>query len=436
MSRSMLCAAVLSLFSLPALAQEDPAEDPAADDQPWQGDGMSWGGVPALNYNSDDGFGYGVLGSLYFYDTKTAPYDWSTTFLIFKTTKNIHTHRVDFDFVDFLDMPLRVNTRVEFFLTRSANYCGLNPANFCDDVGLDDGSVSPRAASAAGALGLVDDPDSGDDEFDQFVRRYYKLRYTNPNALLNARYKVNELPHKFEIMGGWWGGMLIPGDFDADAPFEGSLYDEDFPGGEEGFYSTFQAGLMLDNRDNEPAPTSGYWIEGTGRGGFFTGYDGGYYGFNTTLRGYLPLTKNKRLVLASREIVDGIFGNAPVPELGRAGGSQILSFFGGQYTGRGVRSTGLLGRARFFAQNELRWTAVSFKLGGANVDLTLLGFADLGYVAVDWSDIGGDAARGFVGEGAGLRVAVNKNFIVRVDAGFSGLEENSMGLYINVNNLY
>jgi len=429
-----IIAALLSGLSLPAMAQDAP---PAEDDQPWQGDGMGWGGVPALNYNSDDGFGYGVLGSLYFYDTKTAPYDWSTTFLFFKTTKNIHTHRVDLDFVDFLDLPLRVNTRVEFYSTRSANYCGLEPAAFCDDVGLGDGEVSPSASAAAAAGGLQDDPDNEEDEWDQFINRYYKLRYMNPNALLNARYKLSELPHKFEIMGGWWGGMLIPGDFDVDVPFEGSLYDQDFPdGGEEGFYSTFQAGLMLDNRDNEPAPTSGYWIEGSGRAGFFTGYEGAYYGFNTTLRGYVPLTKNKRVVLASREIVDGIFGDAPVPELGRAGGSQILSFFGGQYTGRGIRSTGLLGRARFFAQNELRWTAFSFKVGGAGVDITLLGFADLGYVAPEWSDIGGDAARGFAGEGAGLRLAVNKNFIIRVDAGFSGLEANSMGLYINVNNLY
>jgi hypothetical protein len=421
----MITAALMAAaLTAPAYAQEDDS------DQPWSKEGMGWGGVPALNYNSDEGFGYGVLGSLYFYDGKTAPYDWSTTFLIFLTTKKIQTHRVDLDFVDFLDKPLRLSTRVEFYSTRAAHYCGTDLTDYCDDVGLAEGEEAPEPAAAADALGLEGQ------QREDFLRRYYKLRYMNPNAFINARYKLSDKPHRFEIMGGWRGGYLLPGDFEEDTPFEGSLYAQDFPEGEEGFYSTFQLGVMLDNRDNEPSPSSGYWIEGSGRGGFFTGTGEPYYGFNTTLRGYLPLLASKRLVLASREIVDGVFGDPPVPELTTAGGSQSMSFFGGQYTGRGVRSAGLLGKARFFAQNELRWTALSFKISSANIDLGLVGFADVGYVAADWSSIGSDQAVLFVGEGGGLRVAVNKNFIVRLDVGFSALEANSPGIYINVNNLF
>jgi len=29
--------------------------------------GWGWGGVPAINYNADEGFGYGVVGNVYNY---------------------------------------------------------------------------------------------------------------------------------------------------------------------------------------------------------------------------------------------------------------------------------------------------------------------------------------------------------------------------------
>ncbi len=408
-----------------------PAAGDAAADEPWEDDGLGFGGVPALNYNSDDGFGYGVLGSIYGYDTHTAPYKWSTTFLIFLTTKKIQNHRVDLDVLDAFGLPLRLTTRLEFYATRSANYCGLEPADFCDDVG----GPSAEASAAAIALGLADDPETGDDEYDAFVRRYYKMRYTAINTRLLARYALTELPRKLELMGGWWSSALTPGSYAEPEPFPGSLYAQDFPEGERGFVSTLQGGLMLDSRDNEPAPTSGYWIEGSIRGASpYWGSDWSYFGYNATLRGYLPLLPSRRLVLASREIADGVLGDPPVVELAQAGGSQIISFFGGQYTGRGVRSTGLLGKARFFGQNELRWTALSFKAADVPIDVTLLGFADVGYVAADFDQLFTDQAVLFVGEGAGLRLAFNKNFIIRVDKGWSSMDNG--GLYINVNNLF
>lgn len=418
---TLLAAALLSPAAL--------AEEPTA--EPWEKDGLGFGGVPALNYNTDDGFGYGVLGTLYGYDTQTAPYKWSSTFLIFLTTKKIQNHRVDLDVLDAFGVPLRLTTRVEFFATRSANYCGLVPADFCDDVG----GASSEASAAAIEQGLSDDEGDEDDEYDAFVRRYYKMRYTAINTRLMGRYALTELPHKFELMGGWWSSAMTPGSYSEPEPFPGSLYAQDFPEGEGGFVSTLQGGVMLDNRDSEPAPTSGYWIEGSIRGASpYWGSDWSYFGYNVTLRGYLPLLANKRLVLASREIADGVVGDPPVVELTQAGGSQIFSFFGGQYTGRGVRSTGLIGKARFFSQNELRWTAVSFDLFEVPIDVTLLGFADVGYVAADFDQLFTDQAQLFVGEGAGLRLAFNKNFIIRLDKGWSSMDNG--GLYINVNNLF
>ena len=60
--------------------------------------GWGWGGVPALNYNADDGFGYGVLLNLFDYrDGGYAPYYLKIKPIIFFTTggKQDHTFFVD-----------------------------------------------------------------------------------------------------------------------------------------------------------------------------------------------------------------------------------------------------------------------------------------------------------------------------------------------------
>lgn len=124
--------ALLSVLLLGAgVAQAEDTATTAEPENPWDRDGYGFGGVPAINYNSDNGFGYGILGSIYRYDGGTQPYKWSSTLLLYMTTKGIHTHRVDLDVLKVGGVPLRINTRTEFSVTRSANYCGADPGEFC-----------------------------------------------------------------------------------------------------------------------------------------------------------------------------------------------------------------------------------------------------------------------------------------------------------------
>jgi hypothetical protein len=399
----------------PAVATAGPA--PA---NPWDKDGWGWGGVPAVAYNSDDGLGGGVLGSIYRYREGVQPYKWSSTLLLYVTTKGVHTHRVDFDLLEVGGAPLRLSTRTEFAVTRSSNYCGLDPSQFCDP---DD------ALKAADAQGL-----EGEARED-FLLRYHKVRMLNPNGFLSARYALDPMPHKLELMASWWGGYYLDGDLSEVGPFPGSLYDQTWPH-EPGFLSALQAGVMLDNRDNEPAPTEGYWIEGSVRGASpFWGSNWSYFGYNLTLRGYQPFTRNHRLVGTARVVADGILGEVPYFELTRAGGSQIYWFFGGQRAGRGVRTQGITGKVRFMAQPELRWTWLSKKaFNKVNIDLTAIFFSDIGLWATDWATM--DQRELAVTEGVGMRWAFNKNFIIRTDVGFSALEGYAPGIYIDVGNLW
>ncbi|MCB9742121.1 MAG: BamA/TamA family outer membrane protein [Alphaproteobacteria bacterium] len=440
--RTALCASLSSLLFIPsALAEDEPASEevestPAEVEKPanpWDRTGWGWGGVPAIAYNSDDGLGFGVLGSVYRYNGQTAPYKWSATLLLYTTTKGVHAHRVDMDILNAFDKPLRINSRVEFGASKSSNYCGLGPQYVCD---------RQAAIDAATLEGFVegDDPITYEGEeydYSTFVNRYYKIRNIYPNAFINARYMLRDKPHRFEVMGGWWGSYYVPGDFQLRVPYPGSLYAEDFPEGETGFNSNLQVGVMLDNRDNEPAPITGYWIEASVRGASrFWGSDWEYFGFNTTLRGYTPVFTD-RLVLADRLVFDGIIGDQPVSAMTRPGGSQIYSMFGGQRAGRGVRNSGVLGRVRAMNQTELRATVLQKELfGKVDFDLTPLAFYDVGYWAYDWSDIGGENSGIVWGTGGGVRLAFNKNFILRLDLGFSPREDWSVQTYIDINNLW
>ena len=395
------------------------ADDSAA---AWEDPGWGWGALPALDYDTDDGFGYGVVGNLYRYDGLTAPYKTSVAGLVFLTTKHVHVHRIEVDALGLANGPLRMTTRAELNAVRTANFCGFGAAVDCN----------PGAAAAAGdRAGLEGDPR------DDFERRYYLTRYVRPNGFVNGRWMLRDDPSKVELMFGWRADLLLPGDFSTRGPYPGSLYDQTFPGGgERGLSSVLQAGLMWDTRDNEPAPHRGRWTEVSLRASTLAwGSAWTHLAANSTLRGYLPLAGEGRLTLANRLILDALVGDAPFTELGRVGGSDSIEVYGGADGGRGIRSGRYIGRVKAVETAELRWWFGRVNVG-PTFDFTLVGFADLGWVAADWRSLDELLAAPHVGSGAGLRGAMDDNFVVRVDVGFSAVEAGSPGIYIDIGNLF
>lgn len=400
--------------------------DEAEEGEPWDRVGWGWGGIPAVNYNSDEGFGFGAVGSLYRYNGGTQPYKTGITLILFATTEAIQSHSLEVDMLRVGDTPLRLTVRGALDSTKVDNYCGIGPEVTCDpDV----------AAARAGSAGLVDDPAADDDPYDTFVRRYYRTRYIYPNLRVDARYALDPMPHRFELIAGYRGSVLIQGDFSERGPWAGSRYEEDFGAGEEGYLGVFQVGAMLDNRDNEPAPTRGYWVEASVRAApAFLGSDWEYVGFNTTLRGYVPVFTD-RIVLAERLVVDALAGDAPVRELATPGGSQRYTGFGSLNAGRGVRQRRFVGEAFAMSQTELRVLVAPLELFGVPIDIHLLGFADVGFVGSEITDFGRMFATPLPTGGGGLRLAFDKNFVLRADLGFSQFEEGP-SLYIDLRNLF
>lgn len=392
---------------------------------------LGFGGVPALNYDADNGFGFGAIGTVFFYDKVRKPYRYALTLQVFVTSKLVQDHQVRFDAVDLMGLPLRLTFRGGYFQTLTHPFCGFGNAVTCDPA------IAEKAADARSLSG---------EEREAFVRRYYQVRFLRPYGQLNLRWKLNELPNRLEIMGGWRGHLYLPGnwvdeDGDGEAdllPYPGSLYEQvvaerGLQAGERGLASIVHVGVMLDNRDNEPAPKEGYWLEASLRGSsILWGSAWEYVGVNVTLRSYTPLLADKSLVLANRVVLDGTAGDLPVQEMVRVGGSWDYTALGGNPMGRGIRLQRIIGRIKVLDQTELRWDFLEHEWLGQRFRWSTGAFLDAGWVALDWTDIGGDPWKIAFGVGGTLRVAWNENFVVRLDVATSPEERWGIAPYIDI----
>lgn len=420
----------------PRVSLDEP-EEPSSSTPPletMEREGLGFGGIPAFNYDTDNGFGFGLVGSLYWYERGVAPYRYALTVILFATTKLIQDHQIRFDAVDVLDLPLRLTFRGGYYQSLTQNFCGFGNGVTCDP------NVAALEASRLGLEGSARE---------DFLRRYYLLRLTRPYVQGLARWRLLREPVKLELMGGWRGHLLLPGDPWADddgdgapdltfRPYPGSLYAKTFPRGEPGFASVFTAGLMLDERDREASPTRGYWIEGSVRlSSSWLGSSWDYAGGNLTARTYLPLLRGAHtVVLAQRLVLDATVGDLPVDEMIRVGGSWDYTAFGGNPMGRGIRVQRYVGRIKVLEQIELRADIASHELFGQRFRWGLAGLVDAGWIGVDWKDIGGDPYRILFGFGGGLRLAWNDDFVIRADVATSPIEGFSPAVYIDIGDTF
>jgi hypothetical protein len=423
-----------------AAVEEAPAAEPLAEVaapaeqaeevklEAWQKNKWGWGGIPAVNYSSDEGFGFGVIGSVYKYNGKAKPYKTRIGGLVFFTTRGVQYHYIDVDALDLAGGKLRLTTRVLYDYRFTSNYCGMGGDVECGDPGL-----------AQQQMDFHDVPydNLSDEDMDLAVARWYKAAFRMPYGLAVARYRLSDMPHKVEAVASYRLSYFAPFHKEFDDGLDATYYQHEVDlDAEAGFTSVLQGGIMVDNRDNEPAPKRGYWVEGTVRGASkYWGSKFNFFGFNTTLRGYLPILKDGKLTLADRLALDGIVGETNYKELDWMGGTQFYTAAGGARSLRGIRSERYRGKVKMLNQAELRWKAVTFTPGSTVVDLYFQGFVDAAHVAAEWDDVGGSPIH--LGEGGGLRIAINQNFILRGDFATSFDEGWGLtGIYLDVDNLW
>lgn len=378
-----------------------------------------WAALPVVNYNTDDGFGLGATGSYFWHRPGVKPYVAAVTAQVFVTTKGLHSHRVRFDAPRIAGNSGRLQVDTGLFALASANYCGVGHDVVCDLA------AANRAVADSGLSG---------DAAEEAAATYFKLRYVRPYARLAWRAMWLSALH-LEWFASWRASYYMPGTLSVAAPYPHSLYAQRFSAGERGIVSVLQVGLLIDKRDNEPAPTHGTFVEASVRAShsLWAG-EYGFFGANFTARGYLSPTNG--WVLAGRFVADVVQGDLPIGELSRVGGTRFYAAYGGVYSGRGIRVARYIDNVKAFVQLESRWTPLNLRAWGRTLDLGIVGFVDAGVVGPAVTALASRLTRPRIGAGLGFRGALSRNFVVRADIGVSPLEDWGPRLYLALGHVF
>ncbi|GAB4320656.1 MAG: DUF5982 domain-containing protein [Bacteroidales bacterium] len=414
--------------------------------------GLNLGLLPVVGYNSDIGFQYGGIVNLFNYgDGSLYPeYRYSVYAEVSRTTKGSGVNQLFFDSWHLLPHDIRITADLSYLTELALDFYG----------------------------------------FDGYTARYRPGFETTGDAEYISRmfYRVQRKLFRFsaDFQGGingrtlrWFGGIswfdvnisnvniekLNKGkDPDDMLPDTTSLYDHYtglglIPEVEStgGPVPGLKAGLIYDTRDNEPAPNKGIWSEAIL---FYcpeiaAGQDYHYLKVALTYRQYFSLVPG-RLVTAVRLGYQGtIAGQAPwfmepymITSFPKATTTDGL---GGAKTLRGILRNRVVGSNIALGNVELRWKFLKRRIQNQNLYLAANLFADGGQtvgkyhwavdpaiLAADYPDLfTGEADRLHMTYGAGLRIAMNENFIIAVDWGHAvNSQDGKSGLYIGIGHLF
>jgi outer membrane protein assembly factor BamA len=436
--RLILISLIISFVWLKGSAQNDTiAEAPVKT-------GWTFGALPAIAYNSDEGFRYGALANFFYYgDGSTFPaYMHSLYFEWSRTTKGNGINNF------FYDSPYLIpNTRATFdlnYLTEQAlDFYGFNGYEAIYDMDRED-----------------QDQPGGSRMFYRYDRRLTRITADFQRNLPNPQWKW--------LYGtGFFGAKLAPVNF---GKINRGLDEEDQAREVQTLYEIFTAegvipaeladggntvylktGLVHDTRDNIANPMRGMWTEAImiGAPGFMGNGDYGYLQGIFIHRHYFTLVPN-RLSLANRLGYQSVIaGNMPFymqPFIYSSYKTQ--DGFGGAKTVRGIRRNRVQGEGIAYGNFELRYKAVRFNVGSQNFYISTSTFADFAKVTQRYKiDTANPAIRDYVnpeatrrphwGTGLGLHIVMNENFIVAVNYGWAlDKKDGDTGMYIGLNFLY
>ncbi len=407
MLRSMTgCGTVVAMFLTapvrsPLHAQESPGPT-----------GWEPTGLPALNYDSDEGFGYGVLFELYNYgDGGYSPYRFTIQPTVFLTTGGRREFTLFFDAPHLLPEGWRIDATLGSERQLAVPYYGL-------------GNTSVYDAGLEGAGGQY----------------YYRFGRTQRQVAGNVQRSLGDTPLRALAGVGATHTNVDPLPKDATATLLSQVIEnaglpgsipETIPGG---WSNHVRVGLVWDTRDRETGPHRGTWSEVLVQAvPDFLGSESGYVRWTLIDRRYVPV--GDRLTFANRIIVQNVEGEAPFYDL-----SLIQTSFkqreglGGGRTLRGIPRNRYVGKGLFLWNAELRWRAKDFTMVGRSFHMILSAFVDTGRVWEDGIVLGEFLADLHTAFGGGIRAGMGENFVAGIDVGHSS--ESTAALYINTGYIF
>jgi hypothetical protein len=346
--------------------------------------------LPGVSFSSDLGTGLGLSAAAFVRDPGWSPYRFAARLNLFATTKGVQDHALVLDAPDLGGSGWRPVVMGGYHRDRFRPFHGI-------------GNQSS----------LTTDP--GERAFD----------ISSPFLLVMAEKRI----------GGEW--------------FVGASYDlrglrmtvdpasrlgrERPTGTAGGRHGRLDVYARFDTRDVEASPTNGVYLEASAHGaGSWLGSDFASGGVSTDLRAFRSLTGGSGLVLAGRVIADATWGEVPVALLSWFGGRSKPEGLGGAAMLRGLPRLRYLGKGKAAASLELRSEVARLEFADQKIDLWAVGFVDAGRV---WAEVAGDGAPWNLhwSRGLGMRFAWAKDFVLRLDLGFS---EGTYGVYGALNQAF
>jgi outer membrane protein assembly factor BamA len=415
--------------------------------------GLSLGGVPAIAYDSDLGFLYGVILNFYHYgDGSNYPnYNHSLYLEWSRTTKGSGKNIIEYDARNLIPNT-RLKAELSYLTEQALDFYGFNGStNYFGEEYLDN-----------------------TDTTNYISRLYYRHDRKMWRAGVNMEGQI--IGKKLRWLGGITYNNVKIGSLDLATlnkdkeanemlPDTATLYDKYVKWGvisadqkNGGITTTINAGLVYDTRDIESSPNKGIWAELLLQAApSFLGNDYAYTRMMLTHRQYLTVVKQKLVFAYRLSVQTKLSGEMPFYMLPfYVSSNNIKDGLGGSKTLRGVLRNRVVGDGIALANAELRWTFLRKVIANQNLSLTLSGFADMGQVIdpYDFDQSGVTDGYGFTKQqnldmmnftdeklhlsyGAGLHIALNTNFIIAVDYGLAGSpQDGKSGLYIALNYIF
>ncbi len=405
--------------------------------------GFSMGAIPVIAYNSDEGLKYGALANIYLYGdgSRYPKYDHSIYMEWSRTTKGGGVNRITYD-SDRLIPNIRTTADIAFLTEKALDFYGFN-----------------------GYKSLYN-PNFADSTSDEYISSLY-YRLERKQLRLQFDFQGDIIEQKLRWLAGfaYYGIDIASIDREnyTDEPTlipTGTqlLYDKYVNWGVipenqalGGDVSFFKFGAVFDTRDNEPNPNKGMWSEALFLvAPSFIGNDDNFTKIMLSHRQYFTLVPN-RLTFAYRASYQAkLSGTMPFYMQSFEFNSKSTNEgLGGSKNLRGILRNRIIGDGYTFANAEFRWKALNTKVFGQNFYIGLSSFLDAGRIIDPFNmDLSGvpnnELANFYVDDenwhltlGAGIRFALNDNFIIAVDYG-TALDERdgTSGLYIGLNWLF
>jgi hypothetical protein len=421
-------------------------------------DGWNFGTLPTITFDTDLGFQYGALVDLYHYGdgSRYPKYDHKFYFEVSRFTKGSGINRFYYD-SDKLIKGLQTTVDLSYLSDQAYDFFGYNGYDAVVNYDWIDDTKPDNVYKSR--------------MFYKYDRKMFRFKVDLQGKITGENWKwiggFNLLNFKLASVDidnfneGKEGAELLPPISEQPGLYEkyqnwGIIKSEEANGG---FVPALKAGLVYDSRDNRPNPMKGIWTEAVIESApEFLGAESSFTKMSITHRQYFTIIKDDLSFAYRLNYQTTIGGNTPfyyqtqvlVSELKGASSEGL----GGGSTMRGISRNRVMGDGYFLGNVEARWKFVRFRFIKNNFYLGLNGFMDFGQVTKKMSGIENVPSAEFISEtkeeyyendaekmhisyGAGLRVVMNQNFIIKCDYGRAIDErDGKSGIYIGLNYLF